>query len=97
MRCLYQSCWEADVLFNESLLKLIDPFEEALKEMIIAIDTYFGRYIERTMKDAQVTDQDEEWLEKYRKIIYGHHEDKISKRIDKATEDFVLRLKLFIE
>lgn len=94
LRDMYQSSWEGEILFEDiEIGKLIKPFEKAFKDLNIAIGTYFSRYIERSMKDAEVPSEDKAWLKEDHEVIYGHHDDKHSKHIDKVLEDFISELK----
>jgi hypothetical protein len=93
LRNLYQSSWEAGIIFDECLTGLIQPFEDKFMELLVAIDTYFSRYIERTSKGQTVSIEDHPLIQKDFKVIYGTADDDFSKEVDTITNNFVSRLR----
>jgi hypothetical protein len=91
-----QVCWEAEVLFGRDIGGLIKPFEELFTMLHSAIEMYFGRHIERSMKGVSVPQSDSAWLDEKFKIIYGHGEDAISKSVDAIVANFVQEIRSLV-
>jgi hypothetical protein len=94
LRSMYQANWEGQIIFADQHLEgLIRPFEEAFKELYLAVGMYFSRYIERAMKGTTPAKDDEAWLEADRKLIYGYPDDEKNKAIDAIVADFIVRIR----
>lgn len=94
LREMYHASWEGEILFeNIDFGELIEPFEDSFNDLYFAINTYFGRYIERSMQNAEVSKEDQSWLKEYRKIYYGYSNDDCATQIEDITNTFVADLK----
>ena len=93
LRELYQAAWEAAIVFDKDVEELVKPLGKSFQDLYFAIDTYFSRFIERAMKGTSPDSSDTDWLEKDRKIIYGHGDDDLAKEVTKNVETLVQELK----
>src|SRR5690606_35601533 len=92
LRQMYEASWEAEVLLDKNISKLIAPLEESFKELFASIEAYFHTRYNQT-KHKQGYDISQELLQSHYKIVYGTVEDEKSKTVDASTNALVERLK----
>jgi hypothetical protein len=91
--------WEAESLLdiesNKQVTKTIKIYRELYAEVLTSINSYFQTQHEEITRSRQYNNQ--EWLQKLHKMIYGLENNDISKRIIDAKENLATVLKKFVK
>lgn len=96
LRQLYEASWEAEILLDKNINKVIAPLEDSFKELFAAMETYFHtRYNQAKRKHGN--GGTEGLLQNAYKVVYGTADDEISKTVDVATNILVEKLKGYIK
>lgn len=91
---LQEKSWEANVILDKDISKLLEPLDQAFKELWGTIDAYFGLQVERARLNQPSINDD---LSQSRKaIIYGT-DPRPSKEVEEAVNSLLKELKSFVK
>lgn len=93
LKNLHAASWEAEVILDENIGKLIRPVEGAFKELFAAIEVYFQMQLEGVRGGRRHPEPDHVWLQSQFEQVYGTGDDEVSQSIDAAVNALVEALK----
>jgi hypothetical protein len=94
LRKLYETNWEAEIILDKDIGKLIKPLDMAFSELYASIESYFGAKHSRIERHMSI-DRDEDRLDNHFHRIYGIDDD-VSRANDVSTQILVDKLKTYI-
>lgn len=95
LRMLRATSWEAEVVLNKDISKLLRPLEQAFTELWGAVEAYFSTQIERARSNQRNLNLDD-WLKSQHALIYGIDRQPAEK-IEAAVNAILKELRAFVK
>ena len=97
VRDLRVARWEAELILDEGIGKLIEPIEGAFRELSKAIREYFSMRLDWSTSNRRDLGWDDERHQSHFKTVYGMTDDEIGESVDAAVNALLEELKRYIK